>query len=113
MQNLTPADHAHLRFLRGQVDRLQDESFRLDPHPNVKQDLARARSELKSFVLSLQKEGKSIHGWSRISRQNERDGKVRYEIKEENKSQYGKIIPVPFFLKEKNRYKEQVIYVKY
>lgn len=62
MQSLTSADHAHLRFLRGQVDRLQDESFRLDPHPNVKQDLARARSELKSFILSLQKEGKSIHG---------------------------------------------------
>jgi hypothetical protein len=39
-------------------------------------------------------------------------GKVRYEIKEENKSQYGNIIPVPFFLKEKHRYKEQVIGVK-
>ena len=62
MQSLTSADHAHLRFLRGQVDRLQDESFRLDPHPNVKQDLERARSELKSFILSLQKEGKNIHG---------------------------------------------------
>ena len=62
MQNLTPADHAHLRFLRGQVDRLLDENFRLDAHPNVKQDLERARSELKSFILSLQKEGKSIHG---------------------------------------------------
>ena len=62
MQSLTSADHAHLRFLRGQVDRLQDESFRLDPHPNVKQDLDRARSELKSFILSLQKEGKNIHG---------------------------------------------------
>lgn len=62
MQSLTSADHAHLRFLRGQVDRLQDESFRLDPHPNVKQDLERARAELKSFILSLQKEGKNIHG---------------------------------------------------
>jgi len=62
MQSLTSADHAHLRFLRGQVDRLQDESFRLDPHPNVKQDLQRARSELKFFIKSLQKEGKNIHG---------------------------------------------------
>ena len=62
MHNLTSADHAHLRFLRGAVDRLQDESFRLDPHPNVKQDLQRARSELKSFIKSLQKEGKNIHG---------------------------------------------------
>lgn len=59
---LTPADRAHLAFLNRQVDRLQDESFRLDPHPNVKQDLARARKELKSFTLLLQKEGKNIYG---------------------------------------------------
>jgi len=62
MKDLTPADRAHLDFLNRQVDRLQDESFRLDPHPNVKQDLARARRELKSFTLSLQKEGKNIYG---------------------------------------------------
>jgi hypothetical protein len=59
---LTPADRAHLAFLNRQVDRLQDESFRLDPHPNVKQDLDRARRELKAFILSLQKEGKNING---------------------------------------------------
>ena len=62
MKDLTPADRAHLAFLNRQVDRLQDESFRLDPHPNVKQDLDRARLELKSFTLSLQKEGKNIYG---------------------------------------------------
>ena len=62
MKELTPHDRAHLAFLNRQVDRLQDESFRLDPHPNVKQDLQRARSELKSFIKSLQKEGKNIHG---------------------------------------------------
>jgi len=62
MKKLTPHDLAHLRFLRAAVDRLQDESFRLDPHPNVKQDLDRARRELKSFTLSLQKEGKNIYG---------------------------------------------------
>jgi hypothetical protein len=62
MQSLTSVDQGHLRFLRVQVDRLQDESFRLDPHPNVKQDLQRARSELKSFIKALQKEGKNIHG---------------------------------------------------
>jgi hypothetical protein len=61
MKELTPHDRAHLVFLNRQVDRLQDESFRLDQHPNVKQDLERARSELKSFILSLQKEGKNIH----------------------------------------------------
>ena len=59
---LTPADRAHLAFLNRRVDRLQDESFRLDPHPNIKQDLDRARRELESFTLSLQKEGKDIYG---------------------------------------------------
>ena len=62
MMELTPHDRAHLAFLNRQVDRLQDESFRLDPHPNGKQDLDRARRELKSFTLSLQKEGKNIYG---------------------------------------------------
>jgi hypothetical protein len=57
---LTPADHAHLGFLKGQVDRLQDESFRLDPHPNVKQDLDRARIELKTFVKTLREKGVKI-----------------------------------------------------
>jgi hypothetical protein len=51
-----------LVFLNRRVDRLQDESFRLDPHPNIKQDLDRARRELESFTLSLQKEGKKIYG---------------------------------------------------
>ena len=62
MKDLTPADRAHLVFLNRQVDRLQDESFRLDPHPNIKQDLDRSRRELKSFTLLLQKEGKKIYG---------------------------------------------------
>ncbi|MGB1915936.1 MAG: hypothetical protein ACPHL3_08205 [Paracoccaceae bacterium] len=62
MKDLTPADRAHLAFLNRLVDRLQDESFRLDPHPNIKQDLDRARRELKSFTLSLKKEGKKIYG---------------------------------------------------
>ncbi len=39
-------------------------------------------------------------------------GKVRHEIKEEYQSQYGNIIPVPFFFLLKPRYKEQVICVK-
>ena len=62
MKDLTPADRAHLDFLKRQEERLQDESFRLDPHPNVKQDYERARRELKSFVMLLKKEGKKIYG---------------------------------------------------
>lgn len=57
---ITPADRAHLDFLKGQVDRLQGESFRLDPHPNVKQDLDRARIELKTFVKTLREKGVKI-----------------------------------------------------
>ena len=46
MAEITPADQAMLKHLRQMVDRLQDEEFRLDAHPNVKQDLFRARQEL-------------------------------------------------------------------
>ena len=60
MQNLTPHDHALLRHLRQVVDRLQEERFRKDQHPNIHQDLWRARKELKDFVRSLRLEGKKI-----------------------------------------------------
>ena len=61
MKNLTPADHALLRHLNRQVDHYQDEYLRTDTtHPNIQQDLWRARRELKEFVRSLRKEGKEI-----------------------------------------------------
>ena len=53
MAEITPADQAMLKHLRQMVDRLQDEEFRLDAHPNVKQDLFRARQELKEFTSKL------------------------------------------------------------
>lgn len=59
-QNISPAQKAELDFLNRMVNRLQDESFRLDHHPNVQQDLWRARKELKDFVRSLRKEGFNI-----------------------------------------------------
>lgn len=59
-QELSPAQRAEFDFLNRMVNRLQDESFRLDPHPNVQQDLWRAREELKQFVTSLRKEGFNI-----------------------------------------------------
>ena len=57
---ITPADKAHLEFLSRMVDRLQDESFRLEKHPNVQQDLWHAREELKKFVNTLRQDGVKI-----------------------------------------------------
>tara|TARA_Y100000401_G_C8136267_1_gene132635 strand:- start:50 stop:241 length:192 start_codon:yes stop_codon:yes gene_type:complete len=58
--NLHPADASLLRHLRQLVDRLQDEQYRLDAHPNVKQDLFRAREELKEFTSKLRQRGVNI-----------------------------------------------------
>lgn len=57
---LTPAQKAEYRFLRQQVDNLQDELGRRDHHPNVQQDLHRARRELKEFVYQLRQKGVNI-----------------------------------------------------
>ena len=59
-QEISPAQRAEYDFLNRMVNKLYDESFRLDHHPNVKQDLFRARQELKEFVHSLRKEGFNI-----------------------------------------------------
>lgn len=60
MAEITPADQVVLKHLRQMVDRLQDEEFRLDAHPNVKQDLFRARQELKQFTSDLRQKGVNI-----------------------------------------------------
>lgn len=59
-QRMTEEERATLRFLKSQVNRLQDESFRLPRHPNVQQDLYRARQELKEFVNILRMDGAKI-----------------------------------------------------
>ena len=65
MQDLTAADHALLRHLRREEEHFQQELFRTDMrHPNIEQDLWRARKELKEFVRSLELEGKNIFGVS-------------------------------------------------
>jgi hypothetical protein len=51
------AHEVELDFLKRRVDTLIDEENRTDPHPNVKQDLWAARSELNQFVNKLRKEG--------------------------------------------------------
>ena len=61
MQNLTPADLALLRHLKREEERCHNAHLRTDAnHPNIKQDLWRARKELKDFVRSLRMEGKKI-----------------------------------------------------
>jgi hypothetical protein len=54
------AHEVELDFLKRRVDTLIDEENRTDPHPNVKQDLWAARSELNQFVNKLRKEGYHI-----------------------------------------------------
>ena len=60
MLEITPNDQAMLKFLRQTVDRLAAEEFRLDAHPNVKQDLFKAREELREFTSSLRQKGVNI-----------------------------------------------------
>tara|TARA_R110000824_G_scaffold7516_3_gene34068 strand:- start:857 stop:1036 length:180 start_codon:yes stop_codon:yes gene_type:complete len=57
---LNPAQKAEHRFLVSQVDKHINENNRTDRHPNVEQDLFRARSELNMFVRSLRVKGYSI-----------------------------------------------------
>lgn len=61
MLELTLHDHALLKHLRREVDHYQDKSLRTGAkHPNIQQDLWRARKELKEFVAELRKQGKRI-----------------------------------------------------
>lgn len=54
------AHEVELDFLKRRVDTLINEENRTDSHPNVKQDLWAARSELNQFVNKLRKEGYHI-----------------------------------------------------
>jgi|TARA_B100001057_G_scaffold205025_1_gene205723 hypothetical protein len=57
---LSPALKYEYRFLKQQVDRLQNELGRKDRPRNTEQDLFRAREELKFFVSNLRKNGVKI-----------------------------------------------------
>ena len=50
MKELSPADQAILRYLRQQVDRLQDERYRKDARPSIKNELQIAIRDLKRFT---------------------------------------------------------------
>ncbi len=57
---LSPAHKFEYRFLRQQVNRLEEERYRYDARPNIQQDLWKAREELKEFVSKLRTNGVKI-----------------------------------------------------
>ena len=59
-KDLSPALKFEYRFLKQQVNSLEEERYRYDARPNIQQDLFRAREELKSFVSKLRTNGVKI-----------------------------------------------------
>ena len=57
---LSPAQKFEYRFLKQQVNRLEEERYQSDASPNVQQDLFYAREDLKSFVSKLRMNGVKI-----------------------------------------------------
>jgi len=57
---LNPAQQEEYRFLKAQVDRLQDEVYRSDPEPRAKEKLFYAQEDLRRFVQARRKEGVKI-----------------------------------------------------
>ena len=57
---LTLFQERELKYLRQQVDRLQDEEYRRDARPDVKRNLWTARKDLDAFVRDLREVGKLI-----------------------------------------------------
>ena len=57
---LNPFQQSELKYLRQQVDTLQEEEHRRDARPNVQKDLWAAREELNRFVRNLRAEGINI-----------------------------------------------------
>ena len=57
---LSKEQEATLRYLRRQVDNAEAALARTERHPDVAQDLWRAREELRAFVEKLRAEGFQI-----------------------------------------------------
>ncbi len=60
VSELSPADQAILRYLRTQVDRLQDERYRQDARPSIANELQIAQRDLKQYTSDLRKKGYNI-----------------------------------------------------
>lgn len=64
-KQLTPFQESELKWLRRQVDRLQDEKYKTDDEQytrrlNVELELWSAKEQLSLFVKNLRKAGKQI-----------------------------------------------------
>jgi len=64
-KKLTPFQESELKWLRRQVDRLQEQKHKTDAEQykyrlSVERELWSAREELSTFVKNLRKEGKQI-----------------------------------------------------
>ena len=57
---LNPFQQSELRFLRQQVDKLQEQKYSNQTSKSIDQDLFVARKELQTFVSKLRKEGAKI-----------------------------------------------------
>jgi hypothetical protein len=57
---LNPEAERILKYLRQQVDRLQDERYRTDARPSINNEIYAAQQELKSYVSELRKKGYNI-----------------------------------------------------
>ena len=57
---LSPAEREEYTFLKRQVDYYQDMRYGRDAPKDVEQKLWRARKELRDFVETRRKDGKSI-----------------------------------------------------
>jgi len=60
MTKLNPAAEHILKYLRRQVDRLQDERYRTDARPTINNEIYAAQQELKRYVSELRKKGYNI-----------------------------------------------------
>ncbi len=60
IKQLNPAEQHILKHLRRQVDRLQDERYRTDARPSIKNEIYAAQQELKRYVMELRKKGYNI-----------------------------------------------------
>lgn len=59
-EQLTTFQAAQLRWLKQQVDNLQDERYRKDARPNIQRELFAAREELDNYVQALRDGGYNI-----------------------------------------------------
>jgi len=57
---LNPAQQAEYRFLKQETDKYEREVNRVNKHPDVQQDLHRARKELREFTSKLREQGVNI-----------------------------------------------------